>query len=89
MKQIFKIKLKPAHDAKGLTAYAVAKALRLSQATVRKYVDAKDGVTSSYVPAVVVRLAEFYGVDWRNPEIVEVIEESDDPSARATSLQFA
>jgi len=86
MKQIFKIKLQPIHEATGLSAYAVAKATGIAQATVRKYVEAQDGVLSSYVPSVIVKLAEYYGVDWRSPEVVEVVEGTEDPEMQTERL---
>lgn len=88
MKQIFRIRLKPAHEQMGLTAYAVAKALGLSQTTVRKYVD-NDEVLSSYVPSVVITLAKFYGVDWRDPAVVEVQEEGVSSPEMRTALLTA
>lgn len=69
------IKLKDAHEKSGLTAYAVAKELNLNANTVRKYVN-QDNVMQ-YIPVHVIQLAEFYGVDWRSSEIVEVIEEEE------------
>lgn len=72
MKRKFKIQLKNAHEEKGLTVYAIAKQLKLSQTTVRKYID--QAVLSSYLPTVVIDLANFYGVDWRDPSIVDVVD---------------
>lgn len=73
----FKINLKAVHEKTTLTAYAVAKATGLSQATVRRYAY-EDDVVLDYVPTTVVALANFYGVDWRSPDIVEVIEDGEE-----------
>ena len=81
------IKLKDAHEKSGLSAYAVAKELNLNGNTVRKYVQ-QDNVMQ-YIPVHVIQLAKFYGVDWRDPEIVEVIEESGDDSPETKTLLAA
>lgn len=73
----FLIKLKQAHENKGLTPYAVAKQLGLNQNTVRKY--ATEEIEADVLPAHVIQLANFYGVDWRDPAIIEVI--ADEPVA--------
>lgn len=70
----FRIRLKPVHEKSGMSPYKVWKKTGVAQTTVRKYVDA-DEVIQTYIPNVVVTLANFYGVDWRDPAIVEVIEE--------------
>lgn len=68
----FKVKLKAAHEKTGLSPYAVHKATGIAQNTVRKYV--QEEIIVDYIPMTVVALADFYGVDWRDPEVVEVIE---------------
>jgi len=70
---VFVINLKTAHQQSGLTRYRVAKDTGLSHNTVSKYVEA-DTVQSKYLPSEVVRLATYLGVDWRDPEIVHLIE---------------
>lgn len=67
------IKLKDAHDKSGLTTYAVAKKLGLNQNTARKYLT--EYVETEMLPIYISRLAEFYGLNWRSPDVVEVIEE--------------
>ncbi len=69
----FRINLQPAHAKSGKTAYAVAKELGLNQNTVRKY--ATEIVVTDWLPAHVIQLADFYGVDWRDPLVVEVTED--------------
>lgn len=86
MGQMFKINLKDAHEKTGLTFYAVSKQTGLAHNTVQKY--AESVVTSTYIPATVVVLAEFYGVDWRAPAIVEVIEGDASAPERKTTRNF-
>lgn len=81
----FRIRLRDAHDALGLSPYMVAKRTGLSASTVRKYADV-DEVISEYVPPAVVTLANFYGVDWRSTSIVEVIPEGDDAPETETPV---
>lgn len=78
--QLFKIKLKHIHDKyadeHGITAYGVAKRTGIHENTVRMFVS--DDVIRQSVSIQVVKLCEFYGVDWKNPDIVEVIEVDED-----------
>lgn len=81
--QIF-VKLKAVHNASGLSQYSVAKDTGLSLNTVKKYVGTKapDAVEVAHIPAEVIVLCKHYGVDWRDPAIVEVVEEDEsDPAA--------
>lgn len=68
----FIIKLHQAHLKSGLTAYMVAKELGLNETTVRKYT--KGNVKAEFLPNHVLQLVKFYGLDWRDPEIIEVID---------------
>ena len=68
----FVVNLKDAHEKSGLTAYAVSKALGLNQGTVRKYT--KNIVETEELFSYIILMAEFYGVDWHDPAIVEIIE---------------
>ncbi|MEL6526428.1 MAG: hypothetical protein AAFQ07_12045 [Chloroflexota bacterium] len=79
----FKIRLKHVHDKTGLSPYAVAKEVAPSENTVRKYVD-EDEVISTYIPNSIVELCNFYGVDWRDPTIVEAIMEEPSEEIRKT-----
>lgn len=76
MPRRFLIKLQKAHEDFGWSTYAVAKELGLAYNTVNKYVSSN--VISDTLPTQVIQLAEFYGVDWKDPAVVEVIEDSDD-----------
>lgn len=78
----FIVRLKSVHDKTGLTAYAVARKVNASENTVRKYVDS-DNVVSSSIFGVVIELCNFYGVDWRDPNIVETLIENDEDEDEA------
>jgi transcriptional regulator with XRE-family HTH domain len=69
------IHLKDALNQSGLTAYAVAKRLGLNKNTVNKYL--KQDVVAEYLPAHVLDIAGFLGLDWRDPDVIEVIEVED------------
>lgn len=88
MKQrYFRIKLKDRHLPLGLTSYAVAKTLGINQNTVRKYLT--EEITQSYLPADVIYIAKFFGLDWRDPSVVEVVEESDEENEEALLAALA
>lgn len=77
--QRLKIKLHEVHNKTGLTPYMVGKLTGVNKSTVAKYVMHGDVIMEKLENAVLV-LAKFYGVDWRDPAIVETIEvdESDE-----------
>lgn len=74
----FIIRLKAAHDQTGLTAYAVAKELGLNQNTVRKYIS--EDVVAEMLPAYIVDLARFYGLELR--DVIQIIETDEDPEIK-------
>jgi len=71
----FIIKLHEAHAKSGLTAYRVATDLGLNEGTVRKYLTGE--VRAVFLPNHVLQLAEYYGLDWRDPSVIEVIDQTD------------
>lgn len=75
----FRIRLKQVHDKTGLSGYAVAQKTALAENTVRKYVD-NDEVISASVFGVVIELCNFYGVDWRDPKIIQPFIEGEENS---------
>ena len=83
-KQLFRIKLKGVHLRHNMTYYAVGKALGINQNTVRKYLS--DNVEQSYLPADVARIIEFFGLDWRDPSVVEIVDIEDDEEEHKTLL---
>lgn len=75
MSNKFKISLQKPHADSGKTPYRVAKDLSISKATVHRYVD-HDEVILSKLESVVLDMAEYYGVNWR--DVVEVISEDEE-----------
>lgn len=73
----FRVHLKKHHDKKGETPYRVWKDTGVAVNTVVRYTE-KESVESDVLPTTVISLAQYYGVDWRDPAIVEVIDESAD-----------
>jgi hypothetical protein len=75
----FHIHLSEAHNKTGLTSYAVwkevKKKINISKTTVRRYAT-EENVILDHLPSTALALMEFYGVDWRDPNIVEVIDET-------------
>lgn len=75
----FRVRIKQAHDATGLSVYAVTKETGLSYNTVKKYV-LPEQVIADYLPTEVLKLVEYYGLDWRNPAVLELVEvDPDEP----------
>lgn len=70
----FRVRLKKVHDESGLSPYAIAKELGMSKNTVRRYVEVDEVVTEKF-EGTLLALILYYGVDWRDPEIVDVIED--------------
>jgi hypothetical protein len=85
MAQRFRVKLKAAHDKTGLTAYMVGKKTGIAINTVSKYIT-DDEVVVDYIPTTVVKLAEFYGLDWRDSKVIEVIEDVSTPEMETPLL---
>lgn len=71
----FLIKLKKVHEKSGLSAYEVAKRLGLNASTVRKFVT--QDIVAEFLPDHVLKIVNFYGLDWRDPAVIEVIEDQD------------
>jgi hypothetical protein len=84
----FLVKLKGPHDKSGLSAYEVAKRLGLNAVTVRKWVS-KD-IEAEFLPDHVLKIVHFYGLDWRDPAVIEVIDSGkDESSGQAKTLLAA
>jgi len=80
------VKLKAVHARSGLSQYSIAKDTGISINTVKRYIGSKApdaGVEVSYIPIEVIALCKHYGVDWRDPAIVEVIEADDEDETEA------
>lgn len=72
----FVVRLKTAHDLTGLSAYAVGKQTGIPHNTIQKYISQEE-VEVRQLWSVIVQLANYYGVDWRDPEIIGVVEEGE------------
>lgn len=75
----FLVKLKEPHEKSGFSAYEVAKRLGLNASTVRKWVT-KDN-EAEFLPDHVLKIVNFYGLDWRDPAVIEVIDVGEDESS--------
>lgn len=84
--QRLKIKLHTFHKKTGLTPYMVGKLTGVNKSTVAKYGDG-DVIMEKLENAVLV-LAKFYGVDWRDPAIVESIEDKDEGEITTQKKRF-
>jgi len=83
--RLFKIKLNRIHEEReGPTAYEIAKRLNLNENTVRTYLSGE--VTRRMLPVYIKDLADFFGVDWRDSNIVEIIEVADDEAGQEETL---
>lgn len=71
----FLVKIQPLHEKSGLSAYRVAKDLGISKSTVGRYIE-HEVVEVAKIETNVVRMAEYYGADWK--DVVEVIDEEDE-----------
>jgi len=78
----FIIKLKDTHEETGLTSYAVARDTGLNNATVRKYTT--ENVLTERIYNYIKTLCDYYGVDWRDPNIIDWVsdEEADSPETK-------
>ena len=76
---LFKVNLREAHKRSGKSKYQVQQDTGLAYNTIVRYVDSS-GVFLKGIPKTVLTLCDYYGVDWRNPEIVELIEDEETES---------
>lgn len=76
MSRKFLIKLKDVHERSGKSIYAVAKESGVVYNTAKKYLT--EYVEAEKLTPEVTQLAEYYGADWRDPSVIEVIDESAD-----------
>ena len=71
----FVIRLQDAHNKKRVTPYRVWKETGVQKNTVKRYAENKE-VVLDFLPSTAIILANYYGVDWRDPAIVDVIGEA-------------
>ncbi|MBZ0296078.1 MAG: hypothetical protein K8L99_26195 [Anaerolineae bacterium] len=75
MARKFLIKLNQVHRNSGKSTYRVAKESGLVYNTVKKYTDRP--IEVDYISPEIAQLADYYGVDWRDPNIIEIIDEDE------------
>lgn len=68
----FVIKLSEAHRRTGLSPYAVAKRTGIAKGTIARYAE-NEQVIVDYFSSSILKLIEFYGLDWRDPAVIDVI----------------
>lgn len=81
------IKLQDAHRNKGESVYEVAKNLNMSYNTVKRFV--KQDVIVEKMPPDVLRLAEYYGINWQDAMQVIDVEEDESSGQEKTLLATA
>lgn len=81
----FVISLKDAHERTGLSAYKVGKQTGVATNTVAKYVN-EDHVETERLEIAVLRLLDFYKLDWRNPDVVQIVYHEDDEQGQRKTL---
>lgn len=75
----FLISLKRVHEASGYSQYRVAKDTGVNINTVKKYVGGREQVVQDSLPSTVLRMCDYYGVDWH--DVVDVIPNGTDKAA--------
>lgn len=83
----FLIKLATIHQKSGLTPYAVARKTGLNENTVRRYVT--EDVYSERIYSHIVTLTDFYGVNWRDPNIIEWVADKTGKESPETKTPLA
>lgn len=81
----FVVKLRQTHLASGLSKYRVSKDTGIAMNTVVKYVDV-DAVEVGQLPNAVLQLIRYYGVDWRDPNIIEVVDDQEAEEEKQNAL---
>jgi len=84
---VFRIKLQGIHKATGKSVSQVCEETGLNYNTVRRYVIPRVAEFGRIDPAYIV-LANYYGVDWRDPEILEFVPDAA-PLPKALDLLLA
>lgn len=82
----FRVSLKQVHEQTGLTHYAVAKRANVAINTVVRYTE-KDVIELDRIESSLVRLLDAYGLDWRNPAVVEIVDCDENPEIKSLHRQ--
>jgi len=81
----FKVKLARFHKESGKSAYQVAKDTGLNYGTVSAWTKEDREVT--LLPDHIIKLIAYYGLDWTDPAVIEIIEASEPPDQDNTPGQ--
>ncbi|PSN80979.1 hypothetical protein C8B47_03630 [filamentous cyanobacterium CCP4] len=93
---MFIVRLRKAHLESGLSKYRVNKDTGIAPDTISNYVDNESVEVGTLNPAL-IKLCDYYGVSWRDPEVVEYIgegkyslsEDEDNPQGNKKTLLTA
>lgn len=70
----FRVRLHDVHRKTGLSPYAVGKQAGVAQNTVKKYVE-PPYFEADRIETTLISLLNFYGLNWRDPSVIEIVEE--------------
>ncbi len=89
MAKIFIVRLsEPLNEAltkpETATIYKIAQKSGVTFNTVKKYI--AGDVTTPYLTGEVIKLCEFFGLDWHDKKVVEPIESEDEPSGKLKTV---
>ena len=79
-----KAQLPKENGGQGLTIYRLSKLTGVAQNTWWKY--AQGDIETPYLTAEVIQMCEYFGLNWHNPEVVEVISEEDESSGELKTV---
>jgi len=81
----YRIRLHQLHIKSGLSPWEVKKRTGIAVNTIKKYVVPAE-VVQDELPVAVIRLIRFYGADWRDPAIIEIVEDDESPQIKTPLL---
>ena len=70
----FRVRLKGVHKSTGLSLWAVHKKSGIALNTVKKYVT-PEYLVADRIEGALVSLLKFYQLNWRDPAVIEEVEE--------------
>jgi hypothetical protein len=80
----YRIRLHNLHLKSGLSISDVRKRTGVALNTIKKYVLPAE-VVQDELPVAVIRLIQFYGADWRDPTLIEIVENDESPNKKPTA----
>lgn len=82
----FKVKLSKFHKESGKSVNQVHKDTGLNYNTIANWV--KEDREAENIPNHLVQLIAYYGLDWRDPKVIEIIEATEPTEPDGSSGQF-